>query len=108
MLFTKKDFNIKNFSLFPSSERDWTITLSQKVPIKNILQEIKTLSPPLLENIHLIDLYIDKKLGLDKKNVTFRFTYRDKNKTLTFEEVEKIHDTLITKTIKNLKNYIFS
>jgi len=88
----------KEFSPFPGSERDWTITLDEKTPIGAILEEITNANAPILEKVFLLDLYKSDKIGKDRKNATFRLVYRDPKKTVAFEEVEKQH-TKITEDI---------
>lgn len=80
--------------IFPSSERDWTITLEEKTPIESVLKEIKKQAPQTLEKVFFLDLYQNESLG-NKKNVTFRFIYRDPTKTLSFEEVDSQHQKII-------------
>lgn len=75
---------------FPSSERDLTLPLLSNAHVAPILEKIRTLAPPLLERFELIDLF----RSADKSNVTIRFIYRDRSKTISFEEVEAAHAKL--------------
>ena len=77
---------------FPSSERDWTVSLPPKMHIEVLLQAIRAVECPLLEQCTLIDLYTAD----NKRNATLRFVYRDKQKTVSFDEVEKAHAQVIT------------
>ncbi len=74
---------------FPSSERDVTLPIDQQMPIDAIFDAIRSVSSSLLEKIELIDLYLPD--GVSHKNATFRFTYRDALKTISFDEVEREH-----------------
>lgn len=76
---------------FPGSERDWTVTLHDDQPIELILSAVRAVPSRLLEEVALLDLYKSEQIGKDKKNATFRFFYRDKEKTIAFETVEKEH-----------------
>lgn len=88
--------------LFPSSERDWTITMPEDLSLDQIIKAVHLVGSPILEELLLLDIYRDPELaGL--KNLTLRFTYRDKNKTLAFDEVEKEHRRIINNVQKNLK-----
>jgi phenylalanyl-tRNA synthetase beta chain len=102
MHLIRRDEKIQPLPLFPGSQRDWTITLAKKVPIGDLMKELHRLSSPLLEGVHLLDLYKSSKIGEDRKNATLRFQYRDKNKTIEFEEVEKEHKKLT----EHLENFI--
>ena len=83
---------------FPSSERDWTLSLDPKATISSLFEAIESTKPPLLEAFELIDLY----RAPDKNNVTFRFTYRDLSKTVSFEEVEETHNRFLQQVSKKL------
>ena len=84
---------MKPLPQFPSSERDWTVPLPAAILIETVLDKILSSSSLLLEKAELIDLYVPETSG--HKNATFRFTYRDPLKTISFEEVENAHAKLI-------------
>lgn len=79
----------------PSSERDWTVSLSAKSTIESLFEQIEHNRPEILEKFELIDLYIPENTA--QKNATFRFTYRDLFKTISAEEVEEMHTKMISK-----------
>lgn len=87
---------------FPGSERDWTLTVADQAPIASLLQLIQRHAPPILERVSLLDLYKSKQIGEDRKNVTFRFYYRDSKKTIELETVEKAHVHLIEIVTKEI------
>lgn len=78
-------------SPFPGSERDWTISLSEEIPIGKVYDAISQIPSRLLERFALLDLYKSDQIGKDKKNATFRFFYKDLEKTISFESVEREH-----------------
>jgi phenylalanyl-tRNA synthetase beta chain len=80
-------------SLYPASERDWTLTLPAKTPAGLVEEALRNLAPPLLEQTQLIGLYQPE--GAATKNVTFRLRYRDAHCTLSHEEVERVHTGLV-------------
>ena len=55
----------------------------------------------MVENVELLDKYENtEKFGADKLSYTFRITYRHLNRTLTNEEVNKVHEELEKRTEK--------
>lgn len=78
---------------FPSSERDWTAILNLDTKMETIFTAIHSTHSNLLEKVELIDLY-QPEGGMDKR-ATFRFTYRDRLKTISFEEVEAEHKKIL-------------
>lgn len=89
-----KSIKMKPLAQFPASERDWTVKLLEKAPVGQVISSIKASPSSILEEIHLIDIYRSPTLGLEVKNVTFRFLYRDKNKTLEQETIDREHARL--------------
>jgi phenylalanyl-tRNA synthetase beta chain len=100
----KKDRLFSELAAFPSSERDWTMTLKENVPMSNVMQAIERTKSPFLENFYLLDLYTSDQLGKDRKNATFRFIYRDSGKTMDFETVEQEHHKLTHSVAEKLRD----
>ena len=94
------------FYLMTSSERDRTLSLEDKTPIGTLLEEMRRFESPLLEEVFLLDLYKSEKIGKDRKNATFRFRYRDLNKTIEAEEVEVEHKRLTQYIAEKLGNRV--
>lgn len=93
---------MRPLAIFPSSERDWTITVSTKATFDVIMEKIQALKPSILETVSLVSIYKNEKLGADVQNVTLRFVYRDPAKTISQEEVEAAHDKLVTTVLHYL------
>lgn len=94
--FRSSDERMESLPQFPSSTRDATLTLSEKIPVTQIFQAIDQMDIPILENsVEMIDLYRSEQLGEGKQSITFRFVYRDLNKTVTQEEVDQAHSKVI-------------
>lgn len=103
MSLRKKSQQIADISPFPSSERDWTVTLTEEVPISHIQQAIQEFNSTLLEKILLLDLYKSEQIGKDRKNITFRFVYRDLLRTIAFDTVEEEHAKIIRYVVQKLR-----
>ncbi len=86
-----KHWQVSESPAYPGSERDWTLTLKEDVPIENVFKAVNAIHAPLLEKMTLLDLYKSKQIGTDRKNATFRFFYRDRQKTISIERVEQEH-----------------
>lgn len=95
LLLVPKDWKVSPIIPFPGSERDWTVTVSDSISIETLMKAIQAAASSLLERVLLLDLYKSAQIGEDKKNVTFRFFYRDKEKTLSFDEVEREHARIV-------------
>lgn len=97
---------MREVPIYPSSERDWTLTLKNSIPIQNVFDWIHAVRSNLLEEVVLLDVYTSDKLGKDCKNVTFRFTYRDAKRTVAQEKVDADHARImgyVTEQISSAK-----
>lgn len=89
--------------IYPGSERDWTLTLKEEVPMADLFAAITSTEVPYMERFSLIDIYRSDKLGQGLKNVTLRFFYRDQIKTIEQEKVDGSHAHLIKNVSKSIK-----
>lgn len=80
--------------LYPNSVRDWTVTLNENITYAQVLKAIYNKPFKFLEKVSLIDIYRSDKLGKGLKNMTLRFTYRDRDKTILQEDVDAEHGLL--------------
>lgn len=80
---------------FPAVERDIAIIVDEQIEVGQIEKIITKKAKKLLENIRLFDIYRDEKLGNGKKSVAYALIFRDKNKTLSDEEINKIMEEII-------------
>jgi len=96
----KTEMQYKEINNFPASQRDLTISLKEKDEIQKIFDIAEGICSPILEKVYILDIY---KSSENKKNVTFRFIYRDKNKTISNDSVEKEHAKINKEIIKQLE-----
>ena len=85
----------KPLPMFPSVTFDETLPLGAKTSHAAAMKALKAIDP-LLESIDVADLYEKDAL----RTITLRFTYRAKDRTLTQEEVEKIHAKVLAELKK--------
>ncbi len=100
-----KQWKVSDLAQFPGSERDWTVTLKEELPIAEILRALRSVPSRLLEKVILLDLYKSEQIGKDKKNATFRFFYRDLEKTIAYETVEQEHARIIAAVAEKLNHH---
>lgn len=99
----KRELKMEALPLYPASSRDWTVTLSESTTIGSLLELIAQEKSPLLESFSLHSIYQSEKLGPGLKNVTIRFIYRDREKTVSIEEVEREHQRITKHVFEKLR-----
>ena len=84
----------KPLAMFPAVEFDETLPLP-KTNYATLIQKLRGISP-LLTEIRTVNVYE----GSDTRTITLRCTYRSSERTLTQEEVEKIHAQVVAELKK--------
>lgn len=87
---------------FPAVERDIAVIVDEKVEVGQIEKIVTKKAKKLLESIQLFDIYRNEKLGENKKSVAYSLIFRDKNKTLSDEEINHIMESIISELEKTL------
>jgi len=86
---------------FPPVNRDLAILVKEDVLSERISNKIKTVGGDLIEELTLFDVYRGKQISPGKKSLAFAIRYRAKDKTLTDQEVEGIHQKVVLELEKN-------
>jgi phenylalanyl-tRNA synthetase beta chain len=79
---------------YPAITRDIAMIVPEKLTHVEVLRAIEEPPEPLLESVHLFDLFATKEREdsiSSGKSLAYRLTYRAKNRTLTNEEVTAAH-----------------
>ena len=87
---------------FPAVERDIAVIIDETVEVGQIEKIVTKKAKKLLESIQLFDIYRNEKLGENKKSVAYSLIFRDKNKTLSDEEINQIMEDIIAELEKQL------
>jgi phenylalanyl-tRNA synthetase beta chain len=74
--------------------------IDKNISYADIENVVKSLHIKKLKNIQLFDVFENEKLGENKKSFAINFTFLDKEKTMTDDEIE----TMMNKFISNLEN----
>ena len=80
---------------YPSTSRDIALLVDEDMAVGKIEEVIKKHGKKILENVKLFGVYRGKQVEEGKKSVAFTLTYRDKDKTLTDDEVAAVHNDVL-------------
>ena len=87
---------------FPAVERDIAIIVDEKVEVGQIEKIVTKKAKKLLESMQLFDIYRNEKLGENKKSGAYSLIFRDKNKTLSDEEINATMEAVVSELEKTL------
>ncbi|HEY9578122.1 MAG TPA: phenylalanine--tRNA ligase subunit beta, partial [Pseudobacillus sp.] len=80
---------------FPSITRDIALVVDTNVEAGKLEEIIKEAGGKLLKEAHVFDLYEGEHVEAGKKSIAFSLKYFDPEKTLTDEEVVKVHNGVL-------------
>lgn len=80
---------------YPAIDRDIALVMDEGVKASEVEQVIREHGGNLLTRVNLFDLYQGEHMTEGKKSLAFSLRYLDPEKTLTDEEVTKVHDAVI-------------
>ena len=80
---------------YPSVTRDIAVLIDEAILVQDIENIFKKQGGALLESYKLFDVYKGSQLPQGKKSIAYNLVYRNKEKTLTDKEVEKVHEKIV-------------
>ena len=88
----------KDVPQYPAVDLDLALVVDEEVPAEKLTQVITSAAGPLLDEVRLFDVYRDaQKIGAGKKSIALALSYRAPDRTLTLDEVEKLHQKVLNK-----------
>ena len=87
---------------YPSTSRDIALIVKDEVFVKQIEDIIKANGEDLVESYKLFDVYKGAQIEEGHKSIAYSITYRSKYKTLTDEDVAKVHEKILSELSEKL------
>lgn len=87
---------------YPSTSRDIALIVKDEVFVKQIEDIIKANGEDLVESYKLFDVYKGAQIEEGYKSIAYSITYRSKDKTLTDEDVAKVHEKILSELSEKL------
>ena len=88
---------------YPSTSRDIALLVKDEVIVKQIEDIIKANGEDLVESYKLFDVYKGAQIAEGYKSIAYSITYRSKDKTLTDEDVNKVHQNILRELEEKLE-----
>ena len=95
MKYMAKDLKYKALPKYPATSRDIALLVKDEVIVKQIEDIIKANGEDLVESYKLFDVYKGSQIAEGYKSIAYSITYRSKDKTLTDDDVNKVHHNII-------------
>ncbi|MGB7603890.1 MAG: phenylalanine--tRNA ligase subunit beta [Lutisporaceae bacterium] len=80
---------------YPSVSRDIAIVVNEEITAGQIEEIIRNKGGKTIEDVRLFDLYRGSQIEKGYKSMAYAITYRSDEKTLTEEDVSKVHNKIL-------------
>lgn len=89
------EITFRSLPKYPSIERDMALIVDRHIPASHLIKTIKEAGAPLLQSVHVFDVYEGEHVPDGKKSIAFSLVYQEPERTLTDEEVSQIQARMI-------------
>jgi len=80
---------------YPAVFRDVALVVPENIPAVQVSQALYRHGFPWLEEVRLFDVYEGQPIPAGRRSLAYHLTYRDRERTLTDEAVDRHHDKMI-------------
>jgi len=91
---------------FPYIERDVAVIVDNMIPAEELRKLVLSYPSDIIESVSIFDYYRGENIPPDKKSIGLRILYRSRERTLTEEEVEKVHNEIINTLLQKTRGSI--
>jgi len=88
-------------SPYPSATRDLSLLVSAETKVVEVLNIIGESGGSLVRDVDLFDIYEGEELPEGRKNFAFHLIYQAEDRTLQADEIERIHQKIISALEEN-------
>ena len=85
---------------YPAIYRDITIIVNRTIETQTVLEAVENFQEVLIEDLHLFDVFEGNPIAAGKKSVSFRITYRSRDKTLEDDDVNELHKSITKRLLE--------
>jgi phenylalanyl-tRNA synthetase beta chain len=87
---------------FPAVQRDVAVIVDAGFQAQQIIDVIRGLSQPLVEDVRVFDHYVGAPIPEGKKSLAYSISYRAPDRTLTDEEVNALHADVVGRLLQRV------
>ncbi|SHJ11695.1 phenylalanine--tRNA ligase subunit beta [Lutispora thermophila] len=95
VLQTNLNIKYKPLPKYPSIQRDIAVVVSEEITAGQIEEIIRNKGGKLVEEVNLFDIYRGSQIEEGYKSMAYSIIYRSEEKTLTEEDITKVHNKIL-------------
>ncbi|MEA4895362.1 MAG: phenylalanine--tRNA ligase subunit beta, partial [Oscillospiraceae bacterium] len=96
--------NIKYKALpkYPSVERDIAIVVAEDITAGQVEEIIRNKGGKLVEDVRFFDIYRGNQIKEGYKSMAYSIVYRSDEKTLSEEDITKVHNKIVNSLVNQV------
>jgi len=98
---SSEEHEFRPISSYPAAIQDIAVLVPLGVLVDEILNKIQIVGGNLVRDVDLFDIYEGEELPEGKKNLAFHIIYQAEDRTLSSDEINKIHKKIINALEEN-------
>jgi phenylalanyl-tRNA synthetase beta chain len=98
---SSEEHEFRPISSYPAAIQDIAVLVPRDVLVDEILNKIQIAGGNLVRDVDLFDIYEGEELPDGKKNLAFHIIYQAEDRTLSSDEINKIHKKIISALEEN-------
>ncbi len=103
-IIQQSDMNIKYRSLpkYPSVARDIAMVVADEITAGQVEEIIRNKGGKLIEEVKLFDIYRGSQIEEGYKSMAYSIVYRSDEKTLSEEDITKVHNKIVSSLVNQV------
>ncbi|HWR61728.1 MAG TPA: phenylalanine--tRNA ligase subunit beta [Clostridia bacterium] len=103
-IIKQSDMNIKYRALpkYPSVARDIAIVVTEEITAGQVEEIIRNKGGRLIEEVKLFDIYRGSQIENGYKSMAYSIVYRSDEKTLSEEDITKVHNKIVNSLVNQV------
>ena len=100
---TSKNKTFQPLCEFPAITRDVSLAIKKDIPFQTVQDVACQFGGELLVDIKFLEQYLGEKIPAGQRGIVFSFTYQSHQRTLTEEEINKLHQQICQAFVEKLE-----
>lgn len=84
---------------YPATSRDATLIIDHDIEAQALISMVKAMDQPLVEDVHIFDVYRGAPVPENRKSISLRIIYRSARETLEDETINRVHKEISDKLV---------
>ena len=86
---------------FPAVHRDIALVVEENIKAEQLMKTIKAAGKRMVKQVEVFDVYQGEHVESGKKSIALSIVYQSEDHTLTDQEIQEVHQTVLARLEKD-------